>query len=190
MRRVGLREPWNLEIRRCSQDVVGSTPTALCHRASGRTTEIGPITFSRGTRMSKHETAMTEGFWQSQASGLFFAEYPLVRRSADRATRLVDGLILPDEPHGRGNWRDYLSLAGRKVIVIQTKTGRMGIYLMGQALFSARLALTAGAASVRSILLCHHSDNALLPLLKPFGEVEVWLSDPNYPHICKRALAQ
>jgi hypothetical protein len=66
----------------------------------------------------------------------------------------------------------------------------MGMYLMGQALFSARLVLAAGAASVRSILLCHRSDNALLPLLKPFGEIEVWLSDPSDPHICKRALAQ
>ena len=49
--------------------------------------------------MSKHETAMTEGFWLSRAPGLFFAEYPLVIRDVDRATRLVDGLIFPDEPH-------------------------------------------------------------------------------------------
>jgi hypothetical protein len=90
--------------------------------------------------MSKHETKMTEGFWQSQARGLFFSEYPLVHRATDRAQRLVDGLILPDEPHGRGNWRDHASLTGRRVIVIQTKAERMGMYLMGQALFSERLA--------------------------------------------------
>jgi hypothetical protein len=136
--------------------------------------------------MSKHETPMTEGFWESNARGLFIAEYPLVQRSADRAPRYVDGLILPDEPHRRGKWSDYASLAGRRVIVIQTKTGRMGMYLMGQALFSARLALTCGAASVRSILLCHHADGALLPLLKPFPEVEVWLSDPKNVRLCKR----
>jgi hypothetical protein len=135
--------------------------------------------------MSKRETPMTEGFWLSQAHGLFFAEYPLVRGAADRATRLVDGLILLDEPHGRGNWRDHASLSGRRVIVIQAKVGRMGMYLMGQALFSARLALACDAASVRSILLCHRPDSALLPLLKPFREVEVWLSDPNNPRICK-----
>jgi len=52
--------------------------------------------------MSKHETPMTEGFWQSAAHGLFVAEYPLVQRGADRALRYVDGLILLDEPHGRG----------------------------------------------------------------------------------------
>jgi hypothetical protein len=104
---------------------------------------------------------MTEGFWLWQAPGLFFAEYPLVIRGVDRATRLVDGLILPDEPM---------------------------MYLMGQALFSARLAVSAGAASVRSILLCHKSDAALLPLLEPFPEVEVWLSDPTNPHLCSRPL--
>jgi hypothetical protein len=136
--------------------------------------------------MSKHETPMTEGFWQSTAHGLFIAEYPLVERGADRAPRYVDGLILPDEPHGRGKWRDYASLSGKRVIVIQTKIGRMGMYLMGQALFSARLALTCGAASVRSILLCHASDGALLPLLRPFPEVEVWLSDPKNARQCKR----
>ena len=128
----------------------------------------------------------TEGFWQSQAPGLFIAEYPLVQRGADRSQRLVDGLILPDEPNGRGKWRDHVSLTGKRVIVIQTKASRMGMYLMGQALFSARLALACGAASVRSILLCRRPDAALLPLLKPFPEVEVWLSDPKNARRCKR----
>ena len=136
--------------------------------------------------MSKHETPMTEGFWESQAPGLFIAEFPLVRAAADRGARLVDGLILPDEPNGRGKWRDHVSLTGRRVIVIQTNAKRMGMYLMGQALFSARLALSSGAASVRSILLCHKADSALLPLSKPFPEVEVWLSDPLNARRCKR----
>jgi hypothetical protein len=56
---------------------------------------------------------------------------------------------------------------------------------MGQALFSARLVITCGAASVRSILLCRFSDGALFPLLKEFPEVEVWLfSDIDFS--CKR----
>jgi hypothetical protein len=137
--------------------------------------------------MSKRETPMTEGFWQSQARGTFIPEYPLVFRGEDRAGRFVDGLILPGEPHRRATWQDFPSLTGKRVIVIQTKVGRMGMYLMGQALFSARLALTAGATSVRSILLCQRADAALMPLLKPFPEVEVWLSDPTNPENCKRA---
>jgi hypothetical protein len=67
---------------------------------------------------------------------LFIAEYPLVQRGADRSQRLVDGLILPDEPNGRGKWRDHASLSGRRVVVIQTKKGRMGMYPDGSgALF-------------------------------------------------------
>jgi hypothetical protein len=61
---------------------------------------------------------MTEGFWESTVHGLFIAEYPLVERGVDRAPRYVDGLILPDEPHGRGKWRDHASLSGRRVVVI------------------------------------------------------------------------
>ena len=68
--------------------------------------------------MSTHETPMTEGFWESTVHGLFIAEYPLVERGVDRAPRYVDGLILPDEPHGRDKWRDHASLSGRRVVVI------------------------------------------------------------------------
>lgn len=136
--------------------------------------------------MSKHETAMTEGFWHSYAKGTFLPEYPLVWAQTDRAVRRADAVILPDEPDSRANVRDYPSLSGRKVIVVQTKPGRMGMYLMGQALFSARLVMAQGATSVRSILLCHRTDAALLPLLEPFPEVEVWLSDPDDPERAKR----
>jgi hypothetical protein len=130
---------------------------------------------------------MTEGFWQSVAHGLFIPEYLLVQPAHDRSPRRVDALILPDEPHGRARTRDCADLRGRSVIVVQTKPGRMGMYLMGQALFSGRLAQAAGAASVRSILLCHKTDAALLPLLSSFPEVEVWLSDPGDPMVCRRA---
>ena len=91
--------------------------------------------------------------------------------------RLVDAVILPDEPHRRASVLEYPSIADRNVIVIQTKAKRMGMYLMGQALFSARLALARGATSVRSVLLTHRVDSELLPLLAPFPEVEVWVCD-------------
>jgi hypothetical protein len=137
-------------------------------------------------RVSKHETPMTEGFWQVAARGAFIPEYPLVQRASDRSSRWADAVILPDEPHGRARISDYPSLAGHRVIVVQTKIGRMGMYLMGQALFSARLALAAGAVRVHSVLLCHETDAALLPLLKPFPEVEVWVSDRANPRKCRR----
>jgi hypothetical protein len=128
--------------------------------------------------MSKHETAMTEGFWLSGGKGAYIAEYPLVRKAADRSGRWADAVILPDEGACRARVFDYPNLDGRNVIVVQTKVGRMGMYLMGQALFSARLVMAQRAKSVRSILLCHRPDGALLPLLRPFPEIEVWVSDP------------
>jgi len=120
--------------------------------------------------MSKHETPMTEAFWQQHAHGAFIPEYCLVRRSGDCGGRYVDALILPDERHGRARFADHATLTGRNVIVVQTKASRMGMYLMGQALFSARLALACGAKSVRAILLCTAPDSVLLPLLKDFPE--------------------
>ena len=128
---------------------------------------------------------MTEAFWQLHANGAFLPEYPLVRRSADCSRRLCDAAILPDEPHGRARSQDYPSLSGRNVILVQTKCRRMGMYLMGQALFSARLALVCGARSVRSVLLCNSVDSALLPLLEPFPEVEVWTCSRDYK-VCAR----
>jgi hypothetical protein len=84
---------------------------------------------------------------------------------------------LPDEPPRRASFKDYPTLKDHNVIVVQTKASRMGMYLMGQALFSARLTLRCGAKSVRSILLCTAPDSVLLPLLKDFPEVEVWTYD-------------
>jgi hypothetical protein len=77
-------------------------------------------------------------------------------------------------------------LSKPNVIVVQTKAARMGMYLMGQALFSARLALARGAKSVRSILLCTAPDGVLLPLLKDFPEGEVWVYDERSGK-CRRA---
>ena len=136
--------------------------------------------------MSKHETPITEAFWEGYARGAYIPEYCIVRPTTHCGVRLVDAVILPDEPHRRAIFRDYDNLAGRNVIVVQTKASRMGMYLMGQALFSARLVVAQGAKSVRSILMCAGSDSALLPLLKPFPEVEVWIYDKNNLEICSR----
>jgi hypothetical protein len=136
--------------------------------------------------VSKRETPMTEAFWQQHARGAFIPEYCIVRRAGDCGGRYVDALILPDEPHRSASFTDYPALKDRNVIVVQTKAERMGMYLMGQALFSARLALARGAKSARSILLCTAPDSALLPLLKDFPEVEVWVYDERSGK-CRRA---
>ncbi len=137
--------------------------------------------------MSKRETHITKCFWETCANGTLLLEYPLVRRSTTCGRRLVDALILPNQPHRIAMAKDYPSLTGHHVIVVQTKDNRLGMYLMGQGVFSARLAHARGAASVRSILLCTREDSELTPLLKDFPEVEVWLFD-HCDRSCKRVV--
>ena len=139
--------------------------------------------------MSKLETPMTEAFWEHHAHGAFISEYCLVKRDKARGCggRWADAIILPEQPHGRATFNDYPTLKGHNVIVVQTKASRMGMYLMGQAVFSARLVIDhQGAASVRSILLCTKSDSVLLPFLKDYPEVEVWTSNPADLYRCRR----
>ena len=128
--------------------------------------------------MSKHETPLTEHFWTCCCPGTFIPEYKLVRKTKDQARRLVDAVILPNESHCRASYADFPSLIGHDVVVVQTKASRLGMYVMGQAVFSARLAMSVGARSVRSVILVTKSDEALLPLLESFPEVEVWIADP------------
>ena len=133
------------------------------------------------------ERAMTECFWQTECNGAFVQEYPLTKKGIDRARRCADAVILPNEEHHRATSAKFPSLADRNVVVVQTKTQRLGMYLMGQALFSARLVQALGARSVRSILLCAENDAAMFPLLAPFPELEVWVTDSLAPRTCRRA---
>ena len=97
-------------------------------------------------RLKHHEQArdsLIEAFWETYAHGPFIPEYCLFRVLLAADGKVVDAVILPDEPHHRAKATDYPSLAGRNVIVVQTKRGRMGMYLMGQALFSAHSPLRA-----------------------------------------------
>jgi hypothetical protein len=57
------------------------------------------------------------------------------------------------------HWSD-LSLAGQRVIVVQAKAHRLGMYLMGQAVFTAQLvrkrfALRLRLSSMKRLRCCH-----------------------------------
>jgi hypothetical protein len=134
------------------------------------------------------ERQMTECFWQTECHGVFVQEYALTKKGIDCARRCADAVILPDEDHRRATFADFPSLTGRNVVVVQTKAQRLGMYLMGQAIFSARLVQALGARSVRSILLCAENDAALLPLLGPFHEIEVWVTDKLAPQSCAESI--
>ena len=122
--------------------------------------------------MSKLETPMIERFWE-KAGGTLILEFQAVPRSEGAGRRLLDAVILPDLPRKKAHWSD-VNLAGQRVIVVQAKAHRLGMYLMGQAIFSARLIQHRFApASVRSVILCSKDDTVLREYLAPYPEVEV-----------------
>jgi hypothetical protein len=121
--------------------------------------------------MSKHETPMIRKFWQ-QVGGTLVEEFPVVQKTATCGRRIVDAIILPNCEFRVAHWRE-VSLEGEGVIVVQAKAHRLGMYLMGQAVFSAELVKRFNPASIRSIALCKADDSELRPLLIPYPHVEV-----------------
>ena len=125
--------------------------------------------------MSKHETPMTEWYWRKVLKqGTLIKEYVAVERTEDgsNGSRFMDGLVIVDGPFEISDdvMRD---IAGKDVVVIQSKNKRLGMYLMGQALFSRQLILAKGAKSVRSVAVCRKDDKIMRELLEAHPEIEV-----------------
>lgn len=121
--------------------------------------------------MSKHETPMIRWYWD-QVGGTLCEEFRAVSKSATSGQRLLDAVILPDGPKERVHWRD-LSLRDQDVIVVQAKANRLGMYLMGQTLFSAELVRRFSPKSVQSVALCREDDAVLRPLLEAIPGMSV-----------------
>ena len=114
---------------------------------------------------------MIRRFWR-QVGGTLIEEFPVVAASPTAGPRRLDAVIIPDGPHRIAKWRD-VTLKGKDIIVVQAKAKRLGMYLMGQVVFSAQLAKRFGPASVRSVALCTKDDSELRPLLVSYPGVEV-----------------
>jgi hypothetical protein len=125
--------------------------------------------------MSLNETPMTRWYWREiLKKGTLIEEYVAVERAEDdsNAPRFMDGLVILDGPFEISDdvRRD---VTGKDVVVIQSKNKRLGMYLMGQAVFSHKLILTKGAKSVRSVAVCRKDDKVMRRLLEAYPEVEV-----------------
>jgi hypothetical protein len=114
---------------------------------------------------------MIRRYWK-QVDGTLVEEYPLVRRSATCARRLVDAVILPKQPTRVANAVD-VSLKGQDVIVVQAKAARLGLSLLGQTYFSAQLVKRLRPASVRAGALCREDDSVVRPLLERYPGMKV-----------------
>ncbi|MEK6707396.1 MAG: hypothetical protein AABY81_01110 [Pseudomonadota bacterium] len=115
--------------------------------------------------MSRRETQMTIWYWE-QIGGILIEEFLVVPRAEGQGHRLLDGLIILGEKKQRMPVGTRESIEGKDVVVVQTKNTRLGMYLMGQTLFSAQLIRRLGPRSVQSVALCASSDRILQPMLE------------------------
>jgi len=118
-------------------------------------------------QMSKREDPMIEWYWR-QVGGTLIKEFPAYLKTPTCGRRLLDAVILTNKERRRAKCTD-VSLKGEDVIVVQAKANRLGMYLMGQTLFSAELIKRFEPASIRSVALCHFDDSVLRPLLESYG---------------------
>lgn len=81
--------------------------------------------------------------------------------------------MLPDEGDGHTEYRGVkVSLEGKRVIIAHTTPNRLGMYVMGQAIFSGEL-LKREATDVCSTILCRANDEILYPMLNGFPYIKV-----------------
>ncbi len=126
--------------------------------------------------MSLHETPMLHWYW-SRVGGTLVPEFHALRRGPTNSRRMLDGVIIPDGEHRIARTRE-VSVAGKNVIVVQAKARRLGMYLMGQVVFSARLLERLGARSVLSVALVRYDDSVMRELLEAIPDMKVVICPP------------
>jgi hypothetical protein len=121
--------------------------------------------------MSKCETPMTRKYWED-VGGILIEEFPAVRASAKAGPRHMDGVIVLGPEKRIAKWWE-VDLEGQDIIVVQAKARRLGMALMGQALFSAELMKDFKPKSIRSVMLCTRDDEVMRRLLVSYPFIEV-----------------
>jgi len=117
---------------------------------------------------------MTRWYWQ-QIGGTLIEEFPAVERTPTCGRRLLDAVIILGEKPRIAHRSEVKieDIEDKDVIVVQTKASRLGMYLMGQALFSAKLIERCKPRSVVSVALVKEDDSVLRELLDEYPNVRV-----------------
>lgn len=128
--------------------------------------------------MSKHEAWRTRHYWHT-IGGLLIEEFQAVagNNNENIARRLIDGIIVPSEPGGiqRGGSFDF---TGKDIVVVQTKSNRLGMYLMGQAFFSREIMKRYRPRSIKTVAICGKGD-AEMQMLCHQHDIDVAVIDDN-----------
>lgn len=88
--------------------------------------------------------------------------------------RRIDGLVVVDESSSdkrieTKNPPKLADLAGKKVIIIQTKRNKLGMGLAGQTIVSRALLIQEHIDVLESVALCLEIDERILSVLKLYG---------------------
>jgi hypothetical protein len=113
---------------------------------------------------------MTRWYWQ-QVGGILIEEFVAAEGASQCRRRVLVGLVILDGEFKIAQ-QSEVSLAGKDVTVIQTKANRLGMYLMGQAFFSAQLVQRFNPRSVISVALCSQNDAVLRPLFEQYPNMK------------------
>jgi hypothetical protein len=169
-----------------------------------RGSRVAKISVTRSDRVvgsskhrTQHERRLTLEFWRSIGRGTLMLEYPVVSGERDSQRRAVDALIILDGEFEQRPWATAPDLAGRPLMIIQTKAHRTDATLLGQAVFSPILlrrqhvaigpvesvVLTTGSAPALSQLLQRHSVRELT-----VAAPDVKLSHATYPRVDQESL--
>jgi hypothetical protein len=119
---------------------------------------------------------MTRWYWK-QVGGTLIEEFHAVRQSPTNARRLIDGLIIHGGETKIAKSAD-VDLSGKDVTVIQAKANRLGMYLMGQAFFSAALIREFDPKTIKSVALCKQDDSVMRELFERHDGMEVVVCPP------------
>lgn len=72
-------------------------------------------------------------------------------------------------------------IEGKDIIVVQTKANRLGMYLLGQAVFSKELMKPLKPKNIRTVAICIKGDNVLEPIASEYGVEVVVYDSPKKP---------
>jgi len=62
-----------------------------------------------------------------------------------------------------------VDIKNKDIVIIQTKAERLGMYLLGQSLFSKHLMQRFNPASIETVAVCTKGDSVLGPMAASYG---------------------
>jgi hypothetical protein len=128
--------------------------------------------------MSQKETWRTRKYW-SQTGGLLIEEFLAVKGTKTTGRRPLDAVIVLNEESSIHD-TNFHDIEGKDVIVIQTKSDRIGMYLLGQAYFSQFLIKKFNPRSIKSIAICGKYDDVIGAIAQEHGIEVVVIRDKEY----------